>query len=350
MMLQSHSEQPSFWCAVLRGRIPALVVQTREISTYSSGTIIETPSPEGMPEEEQERHKRLSEERRKCLSAAITGVIEQLPNERNLFRAYSYRSERFTATDESEPLFAWPPFMLAQPNILGKKYHPFRTTLEQPSIDEPKAFEALAQLAILVRLLANEKHTLVPFHPSIMDDVPADDVQKATEMFHVAETAKELDGILSEVKARFKTAPEVVQVVAVPMYASFPTYDFFLLHREGKRNWKVIVGYQCKQGSENPSEDAWKDVPTSVWIEGKCRRYRVRGDGQRVSTKLHRGWTLLGESNQADLLGVSVAEALPQKPASRQEERQCCVAEQEWDARRHLDSQNSQYSAKRQRV
>lgn len=239
--------------------------------------------------------------------------------------------------------------MIAQPNILGKNYHLFRTQLEQPSIDEPKAFEALAQLAVLVRLLAKEKHTLVPFHPSMMDDVPANDVQKATEMFHVAETAKELNGILSEVKARFMTDPEVVQVVAVPMYASFPTYDFFLLHREGERNWKVIVGYQCKQGSENPSEDAWKEIPTSVWIEGKCRRYRVRGDGQRVSTKLYRGWTMLGESNQVDLLGVSVVEALPQEPGNGQEERQCCVAEQEWDAR-HLDSQNSQDSAKRQRV
>uniref|UniRef100_A0A6S8NPX8 Uncharacterized protein n=1 Tax=Amphora coffeiformis TaxID=265554 RepID=A0A6S8NPX8_9STRA len=302
-----------------------------------------------MPEEEQERHKRLSEERLKCLSAVITGLIEQLPNERNLFRAYSYRSKRFTNMDESEPLFAWPPFMVAQPNILGKNYHLFRTTLEQPSIDEPKAFEALVQLAILVRLLAKEKHKLVPFHPSIMDDVPADYVQKATEMFHVAETANTLDGILSEVKSRFMTAPGFVQVIAVPMYASFPTYDFFLLHREGKRNWKVIVGYQCKQGSENPSEDAWKDILTSVWIEGKCRRYRVRGDGQRVSTKLHRGWTLLSESNQADLLGVSVAEALPQEPVCGQEERQCCVAEQEWDAR-HLDSRNSQHRAKRQRV
>lgn len=245
--------------------------------------------------------------------------------------------------------FAWPPFLIAQQEVLGKNYQRLQAPLEDPEIDEPKAYEALAQLAILVRLLAKQMHELVPFYSSIVDDISTCNAQDATEMFQVAQSATTLEDILGEVKARFKHSPHVVQVVAVPIYASFPTYDFFLLHREGESNWKTVVGYQCKQGTENPTEEAWKDVSVWVWIAGKCRIYRVQDDGQRVSKKLHRGWTLRSESHQTNLLGVSIAEALPQAEASSQEERQCCRAEQAWD-QSHLDSQGSQDTAKRQRL
>ena len=107
-------------------------------------------------------------------------------------------------------------------------------------------------------------------------------------MLHVGEPATTLEDLLSEVKARYKAFPHIVQIVAVPMFASFPTYDFFVLHREGK-NWNAVVGYQCKQSRVCPSEDTWHDVATSVWVEGKCTQYRVQCGGQRVAEKEHKG-------------------------------------------------------------
>jgi hypothetical protein len=328
-LIKRASWQPSFWCAVLRGRIPALFVQSGEIESYAQNVMQE--SADGMS---------LEEERSLCLSAVISGSLDLLPNMHNMFRAYSYMSERFR-TDTGKACFAWPPFMIAQTGVLGKDYQQLRATLENPSIDESKAFEALIQLAVLVRLMAKKDHPLVPCHPSVRDSIAA---QQATEMLHVGASAKTLKHLLSEVKARFKEFPQVVQVVAVPMFASFPTYDFFLLHREEK-NWKVVVGYQCKQSSECPSEDAWQDVPTSLWIEGKCRLYRVQDDGQRVGERFRKGWTLLSASYQADVFGISVAEALPQDPASSHENRLCCKAEQAWN-RQHGDSK---IGTKRQR-
>jgi len=334
-LLKQATCQPSFWCAVLRGRIPALVVQTHEIEFYAQNVMEE--SADGMP---------IAEERGLCLSAVITGRIGQLPNNRNRFRAYSYMSERFIeGAKVGMPCFAWPPFMIAQSDVLGKDYQQFRATLENPSIDKPKAFEALIQLAVLVRLMAKQEHKLVPCHPSVTDAIAA---QQATEMFYIGESATTLEALLAEVKARFKEFAQVVQVVAVPLFAPFPTYDFFLLHREG-RNWKAVVGYQCKQTRECPSEDAWQDVAKSVWVEGKCCQYRVQNDGKRVSEKEQRGWTLLSESNQADMLGISVAEALPRDPASIQDNRPCCKAEEAWD-QHHSDSLYSKSGAKRQRV
>ena len=244
-LLKNASWQPALWCSVLRGRMPALAVQQGEIADYAK-----TVMQERWPMSEEERIA-LLRERSLCLSAVITGGINRLPNERNHFRAYSYMSERFS-TDSGSACFAWPPFMIAQRNVLGKNYEHLRATLENPGIDEAKAFEALIQLAVLVRLLAKEDHNLVPCHPCVKDPVSA---HQATEMLHVGESVTTLEALLLEVKARYKTLPEIVQVVAVPMYASFPTYDFFVLHRE-ERNWKAVVGYQCKQSRECPSEDA----------------------------------------------------------------------------------------------
>eukprot|EP00977_Amphora_coffeiformis_P015461 scaffold4511_cov171-Amphora_coffeaeformis.AAC.27 len=220
-------------------------------------------------------------------------------------------SERFS-TDSGSACFAWPPFMIAQPNVLGKNYEQFRATLENPCFDEAKVFEALIQLAVLVRSRVR--------------------------------ASGNLEALLLEVKARYKTFPEIVQVVAVPMYASFPTYDFFVLHRE-ERNWKAVVGYQCKQIRECPSEDAWKSVAASVWAEGKCPQYRVQDGGMRVAKKKHKGWTMLSNFHQASMLGVTVAEALAPAPAIREENRRCCEAEIVWD-RQHTDSRDSQSGAK----
>jgi len=87
----------------------------------------------------------------------------------------------------------------------------------------------------------------------------------------------------------------------------------------------------------------------SQCVEGKCCHHRVQNDGKRVSEKEHRGWTLLSESNQTDMLGISVAEALPRDQATIQDNRPCCKAEEAWD-QHHSDSLCSKSGAKRQRV
>jgi hypothetical protein len=62
--------QPSFWCAVLRGRLPALVVQPQSIvDRYAndSGGIFGDSS--------------LDQERALVLAAVVTGDISRLPNQ-----------------------------------------------------------------------------------------------------------------------------------------------------------------------------------------------------------------------------------------------------------------------------
>jgi hypothetical protein len=66
----------------------------------------------------------------------------------------------------------------------------------------------------------------------------------------------------------------------------------------------------------------------SVWVEGKCRKYRVQEDGRRVSENVRRGWVLLGASNQFGFLGVSMSEALLQVPVC--EPNTLCLAENVW--------------------
>jgi hypothetical protein len=308
--------------------VPALLLQTPDIiADYAAGVFEDSSFSE--------------EECTACLAAVITGEIDSLPNARNLFRAYSYMSERFT-DKWGKALFAWPVFMVAQQSVLGRDYRRLRVTLENPDIDEPKAFEAVVQLAVLVRLLSGQEHALAPPNSETRK---AGSAFNATEMFHVSESMTNMEDIIQAVRSRYSRAPQVMQVVAVPMFGSFPTYDFFLLHKGGE-GWKVAAGYQCKQGTEHPSEDAWAEIPLSVWIEGKCRKYRVQDDGKRVSEKLHRGWVLLGESNQVDFLGVSVSEALPHDPAV--EENPCCSAEKAWNEQN--DAGVSEKSAKKART
>jgi len=285
--------QPSFWCAVLRGRLPALLLQPQSVVTKYGAGIFPQPSSD--------------QDRMAALTAVITGNISQLPTERKLFRAYSYMSERFASSDtNSSPRFAWPPFLISQFDVLGKDCSSLRTSLEDPSIEEAKAFEALTQLAVLVRLLSAQHHELVPHNR----DIPIGGSFKATEILHVASSVTTIADVIDAVTIEFSQRPHVLQVVAVPYFASFPMYDYFVLHR-AEGGWKIAAGYQCKQGTEHPNEESSPDVPLSVWIEGKCRKYRVREDGARVTRNEVRGWVLLGESDQVDMLGVSVSEALP---------------------------------------
>jgi hypothetical protein len=63
----------------------------------------------------------------------------------------------------------------------------------------------------------------------------------------------------------------------------------------------------------------------SMWLGGRCRKYRVGEDGKRLDWKKVKGWILLGENFQTDLLGVTVSEALPLDPDCR--ESALCAAE-----------------------
>jgi hypothetical protein len=119
-MLQSPNEQLPFWSAVLRGRLPALLVLKPELILSYADDIYTRVNDTAM----------LKEERKRCLTAVITGDIGDIPNGRGLFHAYSYMSERFTSTLSSKPRFAWPPFMVAQAAVLGKPYPLLRATLE----------------------------------------------------------------------------------------------------------------------------------------------------------------------------------------------------------------------------
>jgi hypothetical protein len=78
----SDQEPVSFWCAVLRGRIPTLALLSHEaIRGYASYST--------MFRDKLNREA----ERQRCLAAFITGSIEYYPKTR-IFRAYSYISER----------------------------------------------------------------------------------------------------------------------------------------------------------------------------------------------------------------------------------------------------------------
>jgi hypothetical protein len=90
--------------------------------------------------------------------------------------------------------------------------------------------------------------------------------------FFASSNATDIPKIIQAASNRFSLQRHVQQVVAVPLFASFPVYDFFVLHRTNT-GWRVAAGYQCKQGSNYPEEDADEAVSMSVFLEGRCRKY-----------------------------------------------------------------------------
>jgi hypothetical protein len=135
--------------------------------------------------------------------------------------------------------------------LLWEDYPRLRATLENPDIarEEPKPFEALIQFAVLVRLLSATPHQLVPpKHP----DIPIGGNFEATETFCPEQDCVCIQNVVAAITVRFSQNPQVLQVVAVPIFALFPEYDVFLLRRGNEDDWEVVVGYQCKQGSQYP--------------------------------------------------------------------------------------------------
>lgn len=308
---ESISEN-SMWCSVLRGRIPCLfLTPPHEIESFAKTAFLtaeEVGYLGGITEAEYNRRQHA--ERIEALKAVITGKIGSLPRERNMFAAFSYAST--TQVEEGVSRFAWPPFMIAQKRVLGKNYERLRATLENPHIEEAKAFEALVQLSVLVRLLVNESHDLVPRNDAIAE---GDDFD-ATELFYPDNSATDTGSLKRAVHARFcqDEFEAVQQVVAVPSFAQFPLYDFFVLHRNSSNNmWDIVAGYQCKQTKQSIDQNhaAGVDVPLSVWVEGNCSEFRQDAKKQKVQQDSKHGWTVLGRKMQQDLLGVSVWEALP---------------------------------------
>jgi len=83
------------------------------------------------------------------LASAVTGeVVDWDGHMRDEFKAYSYMADQKGLNGKY--LYAWPPFLLVSKNVLGKEYRMLYETLCSPEIDEAKAFEALAQLAVLL--------------------------------------------------------------------------------------------------------------------------------------------------------------------------------------------------------
>lgn len=312
------THDPSLWSAVLRGRIPCLILTPftciqefadisfeREARSVVSKDQI-SRSVSGFDEGQEEALNR----RIQSLASAVTGeVIKEWEGYvREEFRAYSYMAEQ--RGPNGKFLYAWPPFLLASKDVLGKYYPILFETLCSPQIDEAKAFEALVQLAVLLRLFSSQLHDLVPHATANLHPRAA---FEATEMYHVSDEAKDLDGLVEKVAEMYSLRPMVQQVVVVPLYSSFPTYDFFVFHRNDG-NWITAAGYQCKLGNELPDEHhrAWTNVGLSVWIGGSCRKYRVES-ATRVQQTEKYGWVLMAAEKQFDILGVSILQALPRR-------------------------------------
>ena len=298
-LVPKGSFQFGFWSAVLRGRVPALVcLPNNEIKNYAESPLSDTTS--------------LFAERQLALGAVLTGNPFGLRPGRDLFRSYCYnfgqddKSEGETTPNRNKRLI-WPPFMVAQEVVLGKDIPPLRNILENPELNEPKAFEALVELSVILRLLSHSDngHRFVPRHPSVSNDSCFD----ATEVFHLSPTCGDIDSLLRETERKFMDKRHVLQVVAIPLYDQFPKYDFFLLHRNQfrKRRWTIKVGFQCKMTRQYPDKkheaEAKKRVTTSVWVEGMPPRSRA--------TENSFGWEMIDMNNLQSILGESIFHALP---------------------------------------
>lgn len=275
-----------FWSAVLRGRIPALITLDAFHTWHYA------------PEDEV-----MFQERQHALGAVLSGDATNLQSGRDVFRSYCYRR------GPEDRLLLWPPFLIAQTPVLGKDCAALRDTLEHPQINEAKAFEALVQLSVIVRLLAgdNHHHTYVPRHKSVTDSSCFD----ATAILHVHASNENIPSLVRAVEEEFSSSSLVRQVVAVPLYDQFPKYDFFLLHRRKDRRfrkeWHIRVGYQCKFTRSYPDKEhsaATRWVEESIWVEGDCPESRTKPG------KTH-GWRLMDKAELGKFLGASFYHALP---------------------------------------
>ena len=312
----SSSQDCSLWSAVLRGRIPCLILSDQEQITAFADFSFEREAMQkaGRNYFDQEFLQTEALTRRIAgLASAITGEIAEWDDHtREEFKAYSYVAEQLG--NNRKPLCAWPPFLLGSKAVLGRHYKDLFGTLCHPQIDEAKAFEALSELAVLLRLLSSQRHQFV----RAVQGLSLSEAYHATEMYHVDEEARDLESLINKVQVKYAYEDHVKQVVVVPYFASFPIYDFFIFHRSETKDWVAAAGYQCKLGDELPDKEhcAWEDIKLSVWIGGSCRKYRVNEWGARAPCVVKNGWKAMGQDTQFDMLGVSISEALPHHVAS----------------------------------
>jgi hypothetical protein len=278
----------SLWSAVLRGRIPALfVLPLDQIKDFMSLVSINGDTT-----------------RRDIFDAVLTGDISKLETGREVLRAYAYLLKR-----DGLSIHAWPPFLIAQHFVLGKNCPNMRAVLEAPDTNQAKAFEALSQLAVVLRLLSSSSNACnyVPRHPQIKKS----DAFSATAIFEVGGEVTDIAQLRKAVIKEFSNNrnKDVRQVVVIPLFESFPVYDFFLFFRARfkTKDWKIAVGYQCKMGTKYPDSkhQAVGEVGKSVWIEGRSPITRLD-----PSNKRH-GWILLSREDHLHLLGESMFSALP---------------------------------------
>lgn len=247
------------------------------------------------------------QERKEALAAVITGDLTGLPVGRTSFRAYSYMSGDIDPDADVQCIkCTWPPVFVANCEVLGKNYPTLFDLLNNPTISEPKAFEALMELAVLVRLLSEQRHSLVPHHKGVPDDGSFE----AMEMYHVDAVCTNLSMILDAVTEKYEGWRNVLQVV-VPLFDNFPVYDFFVFHRSGAGDWTVAAGYQRKKKREYPMDNPLPGVLLSVWLEGGCPKYRRPDNKGRRQRSMRDGWVVLDLGGQCEMLGESIANALP---------------------------------------
>ena len=301
----------NFWCAVLRGRIPALYhLDIGQSASYTGLTLSE------------DGKSHMADNRQAVFDSVITGDLNGLRTGRDLFRSFAYASD--SSTDDKK-VYAWAPFMLAQEAVLGKSVPRFCKMLASPELNEAKAFEALVRLAVLIRLMASKRnrHDYVPRHKSVNNN----NFLSATEIFYASDEATTLDEVLKEVTREYAKPKwedkRVLQVVAIPLYEGFPNYDFFLIHRGLLGGWFIAAGYQCKKSIEYPDDDhaaeAKRKVKQSIWVEGRPPNFR--------RTKRLKGWNMLALKDLKDFLGESMFDAL-RPNVNKPGECACCVDEE----------------------
>ena len=280
-----------FWSAVLRGRIPALLVLEQNlIGDFMPGN----------HQDDASRHV--------VFNAILDGNIEYLEAGRNIFRAYSY----LLRNEEGEQIHVWPPFLCAQKSVLGKSCPNLRAVLEAPDTNPSRAFEALAELAVALQLMSTNPRyrNIIPQHSG----VSLNNSFSATAVFEIGAEAQTIEALCFAVEDRLANDNEryasVLQIVVIPLFSEFPIYNFFLFHRHrGLLGWKkcsIAAGYQCKMGTKYPDKEhkAVRGVKKSIWIEGRAP-VATRG-----SSKSH-GWTLLSRKEHRKLFGESLYAALP---------------------------------------